>query len=176
MFCVRGYTLDVVCVVCMCCSRVLYTVIYIQPSWQSCTGDAAPRVVFNMHGVRVVYMYEEGVYKLQCIYGTCTSYTASMVHVQATLHLWYMYKLHCIYDTCTSYTASMVHVQATLHLQTCTSYTAPRGTCTSYTAPRGTCTSYTASMIHVQATLHLQTCTCTSYTAPRGTCTSYTAS
>ena len=28
-------------------------------SWQSCTGDAAPRVV-NMHGVRVVYMYEEG--------------------------------------------------------------------------------------------------------------------
>ena len=29
MFCVRGYTLDVVCVVCMCCSQVLYTVIYI---------------------------------------------------------------------------------------------------------------------------------------------------
>ena len=28
-------------------------------SWQSCTGDAAPRIV-NMHGVRVVYMYEEG--------------------------------------------------------------------------------------------------------------------
>ena len=26
---------------------------------QSCTGDAVPRVV-NMHGVRVVYMYEEG--------------------------------------------------------------------------------------------------------------------
>ena len=56
MFCVRGYTLDVVCVVCLCSS---HTVIYIQPSWQSCTGDAAPRVV-NMHGVRVVYMYEEG--------------------------------------------------------------------------------------------------------------------
>ena len=29
-------------------------------SWQSYTGEAAPRVV-NMHGVRVVYMYEEGV-------------------------------------------------------------------------------------------------------------------
>ena len=28
-------------------------------SWQSCTGDAAPRVV-DMHGVRVVYMYKEG--------------------------------------------------------------------------------------------------------------------
>ena len=61
MFCVCGYTLDVVWVVCMCCSRILYTVIFIQPSWQLCTGDAAPRVV-NMHGVRVVYMYEEGVF------------------------------------------------------------------------------------------------------------------
>ena len=59
MFYVHGYTLDEVCVVCMCCLRVLCTVIYIQPSWQSYTGDAAPRVV-NMHGVRVVYMHEEG--------------------------------------------------------------------------------------------------------------------
>ena len=32
---------------------------FFMSSWQSCTGDAVPRVV-NMHGVRVVYMYEEG--------------------------------------------------------------------------------------------------------------------
>ena len=42
-----------------CCQYALY-VGFIKSSWQSCTGDAAPRVV-NMHGVRVVYMYEEGV-------------------------------------------------------------------------------------------------------------------
>ena len=41
-----------------CCRYALY-VGFINSSWQSCTGDAAPRVV-NMHGVRVVYMYEEG--------------------------------------------------------------------------------------------------------------------
>ena len=39
--------------------RVLYNFVYMKISWQSCTGDAAPRVV-NMHGVRVVYRYEEG--------------------------------------------------------------------------------------------------------------------
>ena len=42
-----------VCPVRECC-----TLIYIQSSWQSYTGEAAPRVV-NMHGVRVVYMHEE---------------------------------------------------------------------------------------------------------------------
>ena len=41
----------VVYVVCCC----------LHSSWQSCTDDAAPRVV-DMHGVRVVYMYKEGVY------------------------------------------------------------------------------------------------------------------
>ena len=52
MFYVHGYTLDVVCVVCICCSRVLYTVIYIQPSWQSCTSEAAPRA-WRKGGVHV---------------------------------------------------------------------------------------------------------------------------
>ena len=41
-----------VCDFCECCT-------YMKASWQSCTGDTAPRVV-NMHGGRVVYMYEEG--------------------------------------------------------------------------------------------------------------------
>ena len=37
----------------------LYAAVYIT-SWQSCIGDAAPIFVI-MHGVRVVYMNEEGV-------------------------------------------------------------------------------------------------------------------
>ena len=36
----------------------LYAAVYMT-SWQSCTGDATPIFVI-MHGVRVVYMYEEG--------------------------------------------------------------------------------------------------------------------
>ena len=43
----------------VCAVRECCTLLYIQPSWQSCTGDGAPRVV-KMHGIRVVYMYEEG--------------------------------------------------------------------------------------------------------------------
>ena len=79
MLCVRGYTLDVVWVVCMGCSRVLYTVIFIQPSWQLCTGDAAPRVV-NMHGVRVVYMYEEGVFGVVELNGFFSTPTHRPIH------------------------------------------------------------------------------------------------
>ena len=41
-----------------CCQYALYVGCFMS-SWQSCAGNAAQRVV-NMHGVRVVYMYEEG--------------------------------------------------------------------------------------------------------------------
>ena len=51
-------------------------------SWQSCTGDAAPRVV-NMHGVRVVYMYEEGAH---------TERVHAHTHVQHT-HALHIYTL-----------------------------------------------------------------------------------
>ena len=37
----------------------LYAAVYMT-SWQSCIGESAPIFVI-MHGVRVVYMYEEGV-------------------------------------------------------------------------------------------------------------------
>ena len=50
----------------VCAIRECCTLLYIQPSWQSCTGDGAPRIV-NMHGIRVVYMYEEGGWSVKLV-------------------------------------------------------------------------------------------------------------
>ena len=56
-------------------------------SWQSCTGNAAPRVV-KMHGVMVVYMYKMGGFpeKLSPFgAGTSTSSRSSTISTMSIL-------------------------------------------------------------------------------------------